>query len=84
MIDLSDAVSVVVLADWVYPQLLGNTVLRKDCGRNCIDYMVNQLYTLRRGNQIVIYPHRNTVMFSHVSPVPGISMPNHMFLFFFF
>lgn len=41
MIDLSDAVSVLFLADWLYPQLLGNTVLRKNCGRNCIDYLVS-------------------------------------------
>lgn len=80
MIDLSDALSVVFLADWVYPQLLGNTVLRKNCGRNGIDYLVSQLYTLKRGNQVVIYPHRNTVMLSHVSPVPETSMPNCMFL----
>lgn len=37
MIDPSDAVSVEFLADWVYPQPLGNTVLRKNCGRNCND-----------------------------------------------
>lgn len=41
MIDLTDAVSVVFLADWVYQQLLGNTVLRRNCGRNCMDWLVS-------------------------------------------
>lgn len=37
MIDLTDAVSVVFLADWVHPQLLGSTALGKNCGKNGID-----------------------------------------------
>lgn len=37
MIDLTDAASVVFLADCVHPQLLGSTVLGKNWGRNSID-----------------------------------------------